>query len=261
MKNVKKWTALMLAGIMALSVSACGSGAGRGTVETKSGSSAASGSTAAESTAAESTAAESTAAASPEEAAEAEAEKEDANFSTGEVSGTTYRQDFFKIQLTRDTPWVFETEEELQAQNQAIVDASDDAAIKDAVESGNLYVDMTVTNEETGETTMVRILKVGLGEMLASDSDLAETVKQSLIEDLNNTDNVSGGSGVVEDTTFLGKSVPSAYVTGVLTYGGSQYDVFERAVVVRKGTFVAVVIAQSLVDDTTADQLAAFTAI
>ena len=94
MKNVKKWTALMLAGIMALSVTACGSGAGRGTVETKSGSSAASGSTAAESTAA----------ASPEEAAEAEAEKEDANFSTGEVSGTTYRQDFFKIQLTRDTP-------------------------------------------------------------------------------------------------------------------------------------------------------------
>ncbi len=256
MKNVKKWTALMLAGIMALSVTACGSGAGRGTVETKSGSSAASGSTAAESTAAESTAA-----VSPEEAAEAEAEKEDENFSTGEVSGTTYRQDFFKIQLTRDTPWVFESEEELQAQNQAIVDASDDAEVKDAVENGNLYVDMTVANEETGETTMVRILKVGLGEMLASDSDLADTMKESLIEDLNSTDGVSGGTGVVEDTTFLGKTVPSAYVTGVLTYGDSQFDVFERCVIVRKGTFVAVVIATALIDDTTADQLAAFTAI
>lgn len=248
MKNLKKWTALALAGIMALSVSACGSNAGRGTVETKSGSSKT----------------ESTAAASQgagDVTAEEKAEKEDENFSTGEVSGTTYRQDFFKIQLTRDTPWVFETEEELQAQNQAIVDASDDKEVKDAVEKGNLYVDMTVSNQETGETTMVRILKVGLADMLASDSDLAETMKQSLIEDLNSTDGVSGGTGTVEDTTFLGKSVPSAHVTGVLNYGGNEFDVFERCVIVRKGTFVAVVIATALIDDTTADQLAAFTAI
>lgn len=248
MKNLKKWTALALAGIMALSVSACGSNAGRGTVETKSGSSKT----------------ESTAAASQgagDVTAEEKAEKEDENFSTGEVSGTTYRQDFFKIQLTRDTPWVFETEEELQAQNQAIVDASDDKEVKDAVDKGNLYVDMTVSNQETGETTMVRILKVGLADMLASDSDLAETMKQSLIEDLNSTDGVSGGTGTVEDTTFLGKSVPSAHVTGVLNYGGNEFDVFERCVIVRKGTFVAVVIATALIDDTTADQLAAFTAI
>ena len=143
----------------------------------------------------------------------------------------------------------------------AIVDASDDTEVKDAVEKGNLYVDMTVSNQETGETTMVRILKVGLADMLASDSDLAETMKQSLIEDLNSTDGVSGGTGTVEDTTFLGKSVPSAHVTGVLNYGGNEFDVFERCVIVRKGTFVAVVIATALIDDTTADQLAAFTAI
>ena len=252
MKNLKKWTALVLAGIMTLSVSACGSGAGHGTVETKSGSSKTESTAAASQGSGEMTA---------EESAEAKAEKEDENFSTGEVSGTTYRQDFFKIQLTRDTPWVFETEEELQAQNQAIVDASDDTEVKDAVEKGNLYVDMTVSNQETGETTMVRILKVGLADMLASDSDLAETMKQSLIEDLNSTDGVSGGTGTVEDTTFLGKSVPSAHVTGVLNYGGNEFDVFERCVIVRKGTFVAVVIATALIDDTTADQLAAFTAI
>ena len=250
MKNLKKWTALALAGIMALSVSACGSKAGRGTVETKSGSSKT-----------ESAASQGAGDLTAEESAEAKAEKEDENFSTGEVSGTTYRQDFFKIQLTRDTPWVFETEEELQAQNQAIVDASDDKEVKDAVDKGNLYVDMTVSNQETGETTMVRILKVGLADMLASDSDLAETMKQSLIEDLNSTDGVTGGTGTVEDTTFLGKSVPSAHVTGVLNYGGSEFDVFERCVIVRKGTFVAVVIATALIDDTTADQLAAFTAI
>ena len=248
MKNLKKWTALALAGIMALSASACGSKAGRGTVETKSGSSKT----------------ESTAAASQgagDVTAEEKAEKEDENFSTGEVSGSTYKQDFFKIQLTRDTPWVFSTEEELQAQNQAIVDASNDKEVKDAVENGNLYVDMTVANQETGETTMVRILKVGLGDMLASDPDLAETMKQSLIDDLNSTAGVSGGAGTVEDTTFLGKSVPSAYVKGVLNYGGNEFDVFERCVIVRKGTFVAVVIATALIDDTTADQLAAFTSL
>ena len=250
MKNLKKWTALALAGIMALSVSACGSKAGRGTVETKSGSSKT-----------ESAASQVAGDLTAEESAEAKAEKEDENFSTGEVSGSTYKQDFFKIQLTRDTPWVFETEEELQAQNQAIADASDDSAVKNAVENGNLYVDMTVANQETGETTMVRILKVGLGDMLASDSDLAETMKQSLIEDLNSTAGVSGGSGTVEDTTFLGKSVPSAYVKGVLNYGGNEFDVFERCVIVRKGTFVAVVIATALIDDTTADQLAAFTSL
>ena len=250
MKNLKKWTALALAGIMALSVSACGSKAGRGTVETKSGSSKT-----------ESAASQGAGDLTAEESAEAKAEKEDENFSTGEVSGSTYKQDFFKIQLTRDTPWVFETEEELQAQNQAIADASDDSEVKNAVENGNLYVDMTVSNQETGETTMVRILKVGLGDMLASDSDLAETMKQSLIEDLNSTAGVSGGSGTVEDTTFLGKSVPSAYVKGVLNYGDNEFDVFERCVIVRKGTFVAVVIATALIDDTTADQLAAFTSL
>lgn len=250
MKNVKKWTALMLAGIMALSVTACGSGAGRGTVETKSGSSATEGSAKTES-----------AAITAEESAEAKAEKEDENFSTGDVSGSTYKQEFFGIQLTRDTPWVFATEEELQAQNQAIVDASDDTEVKDAVENGNLYVDMTVSNEETGETTMVRILKIGLGEMLASDQEMVDTMKESLIEDLNNTDGVSAGTGTVEETAFLGKNVPSAYVTGVLNYGGSEFDVFERCVIVRKGTFVAVVIATALIEDTTADQLAAFTAI
>lgn len=250
MKNLKKWTALALAGIMALSVSACGSKAGRGTVETKSGSSKT-----------ESAASQGAGDLTAEESAEAKAEKEDENFSTGEVSGSTYKQDFFKIQLTRDTPWVFETEEELQAQNQAIADASDDSEVKNAVENGNLYVDMTVSNQETGETTMVRILKVGLGDMLASDSDLAETMKQSLIEDLNSTAGVSGGSGTVEDTTFLGKSVPSAYVKGVLNYGDDEFDVFERCVIVRKGTFVAVVIATALIDDTTADQLAAFTSL
>ena len=250
MKNLKKWTALALAGIMALSVSACGSKAGRGTVETKSGSSKT-----------ESAASQGAGDLTAEESAEAKAEKEDENFSTGEVSGSTYKQDFFKIQLTRDTPWVFSTEEELQAQNQAIVDASNDKEVKDAVENGNLYVDMTVANQETGETTMVRILKVGLGDMLASDSDLAETMKQSLIDDLNSTAGVSGGAGTVEDTTFLGKSVPSAYVKGVLNYGGNEFDVFERCVIVRKGTFVAVVIATALIDDTTADQLAAFTSL
>ena len=250
MKNLKKWTALALAGIMALSVSACGSKAGRGTVETKSGSSKT-----------ESAASQGAGDLTAEESAEAKAEKEDENFSTGEVSGSTYKQDFFKIHLTRDTPWVFSTEEELQAQNQAIVDASNDKEVKDAVENGNLYVDMTVANQETGETTMVRILKVGLGDMLASDSDLAETMKQSLIDDLNSTAGVSGGAGTVEDTTFLGKSVPSAYVKGVLNYGGNEFDVFERCVIVRKGTFVAVVIATALIDDTTADQLAAFTSL
>ena len=252
MKNLKKWTALVLAGIMTFSVSACGSGAGHGTVETKSGSSKTESAAGSMVASAEMTA---------EESAEAKAEKEDENFSTGEVSGTTYKQEFFKIQLTRDTPWVFESEEELQAQNQAIVDASDDDEVKDAVEKGNLYVDMTVANQETGETTMVRILKVGLADMLASDSDLAETMKKSLIEDLNATDGVSGGAGTVEDTTFLGKSVPSAHVTGVLNYSGQEFDVFERCVIVRKGTFVAVVIATALIEDTTADQLAAFTAL
>ncbi|MER2027004.1 MAG: hypothetical protein ABS874_07165 [Lachnospiraceae bacterium] len=252
MKNLKKWTALVLAGIMTLSVSACGSGAGRGTVETKSGSSKTESAAGSAVAAAEMTA---------EESAEAKAEKEDENFSTGEISGTTYKQEFFKIQLTRDTPWVFESEEELKAQNQAIIDASDDDEVKEAVDKGNLYVDMTVSNQETGEVTMVRILKVGLADMLSSDSDLAETMKKSLIEDLNSTDGVSGGTGTVEDTTFLGKSVPSAYVTGVLNYSGQEFDVFERCVIVRKGTFIAVVIATALIEDTTADQLAAFTAI
>ena len=242
----------MLAGIMVLSVSACGSGAGRGTVEKKSESS---------KTGYEAASSQGSSEMTAQESDEAKAEKEDENFSAGEVSGMTYRQEFFKIQLTKDDPWVFETEEELQAQNQAIIDASDDAEVRDAVEKGNLYVDMTAYNQETGETTMVRIQKVSLADMLTSDTEIAETMRKSLIEDLNGTEGVSGGKGVVEDTTFLGKSVLSAHVTGVLSYGDQEIDVFERCVFVRKGTFIAVVISTALIDDTTADQLAAFTSI
>ena len=251
MNNLKKWTALLLAGIMALSVSACGSGAGRGTVETKSGNS---------KTESNAASAQGSTGMTAEESAEAKAEKEDENFATGEVSGSTYRQEFFKIQLTRDTPWEFETEEELQEQNQAIVAATgDDAAIKDAVEKGNLYVDMTASNQETGEITMVRIAKISIAELLTSDSDMAESMKEGAIEDWNSTDGITVESGTVEDTIFLGKSVPSAYVTGVLTYGDQEFDVFERCISIRKGTFIAVIMTQSFINDTTADQLAAFT--
>lgn len=185
-----------------------------------------------------------------------EIEQEDKKFAAGSTEGTTYTQNFFGFKITLDSPWQLQSEEELLAQNQLILDSTDDEstkeAIKESLDKGDLFVDMTASNTENGNTIMVRILKINniLPFVLNphSQEDFTDQIKESLVSDAEYT-GITDISSSLEDVTFLGKTVKSAYVKGMYPVNNdTSMEFFERGIFVRRGSYAAVIFCTGFTD-------------
>lgn len=170
-----------------------------------------------------------------------EAEAKDEAFEPGTVNATTYTQSHFGFKVTLEEPWVYASADELAAQNQIIIDAAGDDSVREAVEKGNLYVDMVATNQESFNTLMVRIVKMGLADFFLDEDVLYEAYADAIHQDA-----VSTGLTDIEDVsgnvTFLGESVRYVGVKGQLAVTDDySTEMWYNCILRQEGTYACLI--------------------
>lgn len=176
------------------------------------------------------------------EAAETEA------VTPGTVSETTYTQNHFGFQITLEEPWHFATADELAAQNQIIIDMAGDESVTEAVEKGNLFVDMVATNEMDFNTIMVRVVKLGLADFFQEEDDLYDVYSQSIHADAEAT-----GMTDIEDVSgkvrFLGEDVRFVGVKGQLEVTeGFSTEMWYNCLLRQEGNFACLIFISGFSD-------------
>ena len=170
-----------------------------------------------------------------------EAEAKDEDFVPGTVRETTYTQSHFGFKVTLEEPWIYANAEELAAQNQVIIDAANDESVREAVEKGNLYVDMVATNSDTFNTLMVRIVKMGLADFFLEEDALYEAYAAAIHQDavatgLTDIEDVSG------EVTFLGENVRYVGVKGQFPVRDDfSTEMWYNCILRQEGTFACLI--------------------
>lgn len=171
----------------------------------------------------------------------AEAEEKDESFVPGTISETTYTQSHFGFKITLEEPWFYASDEELAAQNQIIIDAANDASITEAVEKGNLYVDMVASNSLNYNTIMVRIVKMGLADFFLDKEALYAAYAEAIHQDAVNT-GMTDIEDVSGEVSFLGENVPYVGVKGQLAVTEDfTTEMWYNCILRQEGTFACLI--------------------
>lgn len=246
---MKRIVSLILAAMMLLSMTACGSKPAdvRGEVETVAATEA--------QIQGEVETAPATEAPETEPAEEAE-EAEEVDVQLGTTASNTYTNKFLKLRCTLDSDWEFYTDEEIRELNQLTQDSLSDQ-YAEMVKNADTLQDMYAINNETGETVNITISKMSLfaGAVLTTEdyADMAIPQLGPALESAGMTD-----VQVSKDTiSFTGEDTTALRITCKV----DGYDLFETMAVLKRGAYIICITSASYVEDTTMGALDAFAKI
>lgn len=248
---MKKGLVLMLCGVMALSMTACGS--------KKTSSESSSTGTASVSSSSEG-ALEGISSSSSEmvtDASSSSSSADEGNFSNGTISGNVYTNSFLGIQSTLPDGWSFFDEDQMKQLNSWASDNMSSDYIKEQLNNGQVYIDMYAASADQtqSENLVIQNIKSIFGAMMDIDTIVdssVSTVQQQLQS--QGVENLSVTKGTA---TFLGKEQTALKVSG--TTQGVQ--VYETQAYIKVGTYLATVTATSYQQDTTQAVLDTVTSI
>lgn len=246
---MKRIVSLILAAMMLLSMTACGSKPAdvRGEVETVAATEA--------QIQGEVETAPATEAPETEPAEEAE-EAEEVDVQLGTTDSNTYTNKFLKLRCTLGSDWEFYTDEEIRELNQLTQDSLSDQ-YAEMVKNADTLQDMYAINNETGETVNITISKMSLfaGAVLTTEdyADMAIPQLGPALESAGMTD-----VQVSKDTiSFTGEDTTVLRITCKV----DGYDLFETMAVLKRGAYIVCITSASYVEDTTMGALNAFAKI
>lgn len=239
---MKKIVSLILAALMLLSMTACGSKPAdvRGEVQT------------AATEAPKTTEAQPSAEAEPETTEAAEAEED---VQLGTTASNTYTNKFLKLSCTLDSDWVFYSDEEIREINQIAQDALGEKYAEQVKKADSLQ-DMYAANYENGCTLNITMSRIGaMGLVLTPDTyaDAAMPQLAPALESAGMTD-VKIEKGTVE---FAGETATALFIQTT----NQGYPFFETMVILERGGYIVCITSASYIEDTTMDALNAFTKI
>lgn len=246
---MKRIVSLILAAMMLLSMTACGSKPAdvRGEVETVAATEA--------QIQGEVETAPATEAPETEPAEEAE-EAEEVDVQLGTTDSNTYTNKFLKLRCTLGADWEFYTDEEIRELNQLTQDSLSDQ-YAEMVKNADTLQDMYAINNETGETVNITISKMSLfaGAVLTTEdyADMAIPQLGPALESAGMTD-----VQVSKDTiSFTGEDTTALRITCKV----DGYDLFETMAVLKRGAYIICITSASYIEDTTMGALDAFAKI
>lgn len=191
-----------------------------------------------------------------EEEYEEEIDQENKELAAGKTEGNTYTQDYFDFKILLDDNWEIASEEEKKKITGEVEGILDDP--KETIDSGKPYLDFIATNSVTLQQINVYINDVPLQTAIGYKKDKEETIR-SYLDDVK--DSVSSMDGVkdfhaeIQYISFLGEITPAAVYTFQKDFSGQDVGVYEKQVVIIKGTYAATITAASYLDDTSQEVL------
>ncbi len=191
-----------------------------------------------------------------EAADEEQIEEESEKVGTGTVNGLTYEQDYFGFAVELEDGWMLADEEQLQQLGNSLTDMATDE-IRDAIDSGNSYLDMYGENSETFQNINATITKISLPEAILFTTDPA-TVVGEMIDPIKDQIEQMGFSNVEikqDEIEFMGDMVPSVRIVSYPEELGGEIPLYQTQVYFQKGTYLLSLTATAYVDDTTLDIL------
>lgn len=237
--------AVLLAGLLAVSFAGCGQDAPKGTVTSEK--------EAGEDGKSKEKSDSTSSAQSAEVIPGAESAEEDPDsaadeaFEVGVGTGEVFTQPYFGYELRPGEGWTFADEEQLKELNKKVYeDLSDDAEVREAIDDGSMYFDFYAMNETSGSMLFGEIIRMSKADQELDDEELldafADGVKSSL-QSQEATDLETSQETVI----LLGNEQPSVVVTGIV----SDTAFYQRAVILRKGSYADVLVASAYNEDET----------
>ena len=153
-----------------------------------------------------------------------------------------YLQDHFGYKLTLDEDWVFATDRELKALNDALKDSAESGdTLSSLVDSDNLYTDMMASDTVTGNTIVIRLVQEGLADVIGSKEKRNEALADAMYADAE-----AAGLEKIEKTTrevtFLGEPVTAIGVKGQMALSDEySTEMWYQMIVKRKGEYASVI--------------------
>ena len=153
-----------------------------------------------------------------------------------------YLQDHFGYKLTLDEDWVFATDRELKALNDALKDSAESGdTLSGLVDSDNLYTDMMASDTVTGNTIVIRLVQEGLADVIGSKEKRNEALADAMYADAE-----AAGLKKIEKTTravtFLGEPVTAIGVKGQMALSDEySTEMWYQMIVKRKGEYASVI--------------------
>ncbi|MEE1110386.1 MAG: hypothetical protein UH229_09970 [Lachnospiraceae bacterium] len=248
----RSFAAVLLAGILALSFAGCGQDAPKGTVtsETEAGENG-SGTGNTERTSSAESAAEIPAAESTEADPNSAA---DEAFEVGSGTGEVFTQPYFGYELRPGDGWTFADEDQLKELNsQVYEELSDDADVREAIDSGSIYFDFYAMHETSGNMLFGEIIRMGEADQALNDEQLLEAFAGGVRSSLDS----QGAEDLTteqETISVLGGDQQSVVVKGII----NDTAFYQRAVILRKGSYADVLVASAYNEDETKTLMEAF---
>lgn len=216
---MKKWIALAMALVLALSLAACGSTDDvRGEISNNN-----------------TPTVNQTPTEGNTETPEATEGTTENQFDVGSVSTNKYTNTFVGISLELGADWVFKTDEEIRALNEQVLGSLGDD-YKEAVANVTTFTDMMAQNITSSSTVSVSFVKLSALEQLMSEEEFADASKsanQTALEQVGMT-NVTVVNG---KATIAGKEHAVATITG--SYSGLA--VYEKAAYLKCGNYMVLI--------------------
>lgn len=153
-----------------------------------------------------------------------------------------YLQDHFGYKLTLDEDWIFATDRELKALNDALRDSAESGdTLSGLVDSDNLYTDMMASDTVTGNTIVIRLVQEGLADVIGSKEKRNEALADAMYADAE-----AAGLKKIEKTTrevtFLGEPVTAIGVKGQMALSDEySTEMWYQMIVKRKGEYASVI--------------------
>ena len=232
---LKKWGALLLAGALLLTMSACSGSDGksiRGSV------------TSVETTAPETTAPETTVPETTEPA-----------FAVGSSAGNRYENTFLGIGCALDENWTFLSDEQIRENNAAAADMMADA-YQEQVQDADVVYDMMANHQNEVDTLSLNMEKLSGAAKLVTEEQYAQLSLEGLEGSLSSM-GIENIKTSVEQISFAGGTHACIRLEG--EYSGVK--VYESLVCFKRGGYMALACACTWMEDGTQAILDSFYAL
>ena len=171
----------------------------------------------------------------------------EAEFEIGSSTGNTYKNQFIGIQCTLDANWVFKTDEEIRAQNQATLGLVGDE-YKDLLANAAIVYDMVAVHTNQMDTVNVVMEKMSVANLLMTEEQYLNLSKDSAVGGLQSM-------GFTVDKAEVTKIQFAGAEHAALTLEGSFSGIafYETMVVVKCNGYIACITVGTWIENYCAD--------
>ena len=161
---------------------------------------------------------------------------------TEKITQKVYLQDHFGYRVVLDEDWEFAGDKEIEQMNQAVAkEAEGDNTFAKIVNAENLYTDMVANDTVTGNSIIVKLVRIGLADVVGSDEERNEILSDALYAEAE-----AAGLKKIQKTStevkFLGEPVTAIGVKGDLKLSDEYTtEMWYQMLVKQKGTYASVI--------------------